>query len=185
MTEVPQLDIPAARRHIIKRPRLTRLLDETTARVILLVAPAGYGKTTLAREWLATRPGSAWWVATSAAADVAAVAAGIAKATEAVHAGAQLAIEAHLRLAGVPSRDPRLVAEILAREFGEWNPECWLGIDDYHMIMRSEPAQQFFEAFIELSGVHLFVASRLRPPWRTARRILYGEIFELDREQLA
>ena len=41
------------RDHIIKRPRLTRLLDETEARVILLVAPAGYGKTTLAREWLA------------------------------------------------------------------------------------------------------------------------------------
>ena len=36
------------RDHIIKRPRLTRLLDETEARVILLVAPAGYGKTTLA-----------------------------------------------------------------------------------------------------------------------------------------
>jgi LuxR family transcriptional regulator, maltose regulon positive regulatory protein len=185
MTEVPQLDIPAARRHIIKRPRLTRLLDETTARVILLVAPAGYGKTTLAREWLATRPASAWWAATPAAMDVAAVAAGIANATEALRPHAEPAIDAHLRLADVPSRDPGLVAEILAREFGDWNPEYWLGIDDYHMVMRSEPAQQFFETFIELSGVHLFVASRLRPSWRTARGILYGEIFELDRERLA
>src|SRR5215210_5863426 len=45
--------------HIIERPRLTKLLDETTARVITLVAPAGYGKTTLARQWLANRP-HAW-----------------------------------------------------------------------------------------------------------------------------
>ena len=47
------LETPVGRRHIIERPRLTRLLDETSARVIMLVAPAGYGKTTLARQWLA------------------------------------------------------------------------------------------------------------------------------------
>ena len=41
--------------YIIKRPRLTKLLDESEARVILLVAPAGYGKTTLAREWVRER----------------------------------------------------------------------------------------------------------------------------------
>jgi ATP/maltotriose-dependent transcriptional regulator MalT len=41
-----------SRRGIIKRPRLTRMLDESGARIILLVAPAGYGKTTLAHEWL-------------------------------------------------------------------------------------------------------------------------------------
>ena len=45
---------PTARRQrIIERPRLTRLLDESPARVKMLVAPAGYGKTTLARQWLA------------------------------------------------------------------------------------------------------------------------------------
>src|SRR5437764_12207853 len=71
VTEVPELAVSAGRRHIIKRPRLTRLLDETTARVILLVAPAGYGKTTLAREWLASRPATAWYRATQASGDVA------------------------------------------------------------------------------------------------------------------
>jgi ATP/maltotriose-dependent transcriptional regulator MalT len=48
----------AARRRIIKRPRLTRMLDESGARIILLVAPAGYGKTTLAHEWLDEQPKS-------------------------------------------------------------------------------------------------------------------------------
>ena len=41
------------RQRIIKRPRLTRLLDESRSRFLMLIAPAGYGKTTLAREWLA------------------------------------------------------------------------------------------------------------------------------------
>src|SRR5438270_1895983 len=81
VTEVPELDVSAGRRHIIKRPRLTRLLDETSARVILLVAPAGYGKTTLAREWLATaHPETAWYRATQASTDVAALAAALAEA---------------------------------------------------------------------------------------------------------
>src|SRR3954470_15177442 len=47
--------------HIIKRPRLTKILDETEARIILLCAPAGYGKTTLAREWIATRSEPVYW----------------------------------------------------------------------------------------------------------------------------
>jgi ATP/maltotriose-dependent transcriptional regulator MalT len=49
MTELREQAISVANRHIIERPRLTRLLDETTARVIMLVAPAGYGKTVLAQ----------------------------------------------------------------------------------------------------------------------------------------
>ena len=45
--------VEAARRYIIKRPRLTRLLDNANARALMLIAPAGFGKTTLAREWVA------------------------------------------------------------------------------------------------------------------------------------
>ena len=40
------------RRRIIERPRLTTLLDQSQGRIKMLVAPAGYGKTTLARQWL-------------------------------------------------------------------------------------------------------------------------------------
>ena len=38
------------RRRVIERPRLTRLLDASQGRIKMLVAPAGYGKTTLARQ---------------------------------------------------------------------------------------------------------------------------------------
>src|SRR2546421_5422559 len=74
-------EIPAGRRHIIERPRLTRLLDDTSARVIMLVAPAGYGKTTLARQWLASRL-HAWYQGSASSGDVAALALGIADAVE-------------------------------------------------------------------------------------------------------
>ena len=45
------------RRRVIQRPRLLALLDESKTRVRTLVAPAGYGKTTLAEQWVhAERP---------------------------------------------------------------------------------------------------------------------------------
>src|SRR3954471_17560516 len=66
--------------HIIKRPRLTKILDETEARIILLCAPAGYGKTTLAREWVATRQEPVFWYSGGPAmADVAALAVDLAE----------------------------------------------------------------------------------------------------------
>src|SRR6185312_17320937 len=68
--------VEAARRYIIKRPRLTRLLDNANARALMLVAPAGFGKTTLAREWVADRQ-HVWYRGTTATADVAALIAGL------------------------------------------------------------------------------------------------------------
>src|SRR5436190_4064129 len=65
-------EIEAPRRHIIERPRLTRLLDEADARILMLVAPAGYGKTTLARQWLTAGERSGHWlIATPAVTDAA------------------------------------------------------------------------------------------------------------------
>src|SRR5205085_12404512 len=71
------IDTPRAGRRIIERPRLTRLLTESESRVMLLVAPAGYGKTTLARQWLADNR-HAWYQATPASSDVPALALGLA-----------------------------------------------------------------------------------------------------------
>ena len=62
---------------------MTRLLDEAAerCRILMLIAPAGYGKTTLAREWIESggrRFG--WYSAGPSSADVAAVAADFAAA---------------------------------------------------------------------------------------------------------
>ena len=70
-----RLEDSPAQRHIIKRPRLTKLLDTAETRIILLIAPAGYGKTTLAREWTTQRGRRGlWYRARVGASDVAAVA---------------------------------------------------------------------------------------------------------------
>src|SRR5947199_11257 len=91
-TDVFPHQIGAARRHIIERPRLTKLLDESTARVILLTAPAGYGKTTLARQWMADKP-HVYYECGIESSDVPALALGLATAARTVFPRA----ETHIR----------------------------------------------------------------------------------------
>src|SRR3954454_2839095 len=87
------------RQRIIRRPRLTRLLDEAAerCRILMLIAPAGYGKTTLAREWV-DQGGrlSAWYTATAASSDVVALATGIAAAASEIVVTACAGLAAHV-----------------------------------------------------------------------------------------
>jgi ATP/maltotriose-dependent transcriptional regulator MalT len=56
--------VPDARirkRRIVERPRLYALLDASAARVRTLVAPARYGKTTLADQWVGRDGRLATW----------------------------------------------------------------------------------------------------------------------------
>ena len=177
--------VPAGSR-IIKRPRLTRLLDEATARVILLVAPAGYGKTTLAREWLEGRGGStAWYTCTQASADVAALALGIARAAAPLVPGAADRLQTRLRVTSAPEKEVDVLAELVAEDLSAWPEDAWLAVDDYHFAMKSAASERFVELLVSESPLRLVIASRERPSWATARRILYGEFAELGASALA
>jgi LuxR family transcriptional regulator, maltose regulon positive regulatory protein len=178
-------NVSRARRHIIKRPRLTRLLDETSARIILLVAPAGYGKTTLAREWLegSGRP-YAWYGATAASADVAAFSRGIAGALRPFAPEAEARLIARLQVRERPPDEADL-AELFIDEVREWPDDLWLVTDDYHLVAADSACNDFITLLVERLSPQLLLASRRRPPWATARRILYGQIAEVGKELLA
>jgi LuxR family maltose regulon positive regulatory protein len=176
--------IEVGRSHIIKRPRLTQLLDETKARIILLVAPAGYGKTTLARKWLADKP-HAWYRGSTASADVAALALGLARAAASIVPNAGERLEARLRISKAPSGEAERLADLLAQDLVAWPRDAILAIDDYQFACDSEEAERLFEAVVSSSGVRIVVATRTRPRWATARRTLYGEILEIGRYSLS
>src|SRR5512133_197236 len=127
---------PVSRRRIIKRPRLTRMLDESGARLILLVAPAGYGKTTLAHEWLDSKR-AAWYRGTPASADVAALAVGLANAAAEIVPGAGERMRQRLRAADRPDEDVGILAEMLAEDLAGWPEDAWLVVDDYQYAMDS------------------------------------------------
>ena len=173
------------RRHIVKRPRLTRLLDESEARIILLVAPAGYGKTTLTRDWVTelVGPKVAWYRAESAAADSAALAAGLAGALAKATGGSNQRLVARLSSGG-PVPEPVGLARLVAETIGGSPDDVLLVIDDYNRASSPE-AEQLVDELARTADFRLVITTRTRPLWATARRLLYGEIYELGREMLA
>ena len=176
--------VGVGRRRIIKRPRLTRILDESGARIILLVAPAGYGKTTLAREWLDERRAT-WYHGGPASADVAALAVGLATAAAEVVPGAGDRMRQRLRATDQPEEDARILAEMLAEDLAAWPEDAWLAIDDYHFAAGSPACEIFVDKVSSAPRLRLLVSTRHRPAWATARRRIYGDLQELDSAALA
>ena len=172
------------RRRIIERPRLTRLLDESQGRIKMLVAPAGYGKTTLARQWLEGKR-SAWYAATPACIDVAALAAGLKEAGAEVVPGAGDALIDRMSVTGKPEDEADLLAGMLADDLTDWPLGAWLVFDDYHTIAGTRPAERFVEVLLLEAPLNVLLITRRRPSWASSRRILYGEVFEMDRGALA
>jgi len=172
------------RRHIIERPRLTRLLDECESGVVCLVAPAGYGKTTLALEWTSQRfRETAWYRCTDASADVAAIASGVASALDPAMPGVAESMARRLRRASSPAREALELSKLF-RDVRVPAPSLCLVIDDYQLLGRG-PAEDFVRGLSQIGTFNLLIASRVRPGWVDTRAILYGEIVELGRTVLA
>ena len=59
--------VPRRRPDVVRRPRLNALIDSAIGgKGILIAAPAGYGKTTLAVDWLETSDFSTVWLSLDA-----------------------------------------------------------------------------------------------------------------------
>ncbi len=175
---------PAPTRRIIRRPRLLRLLDEADAPLLLLVAPAGFGKTTLVRQWISDGKRRAFWLdLTSAAADVAVLATSIARLIGDLLPGAADLLADRVRAAGETEIDPSVLAETLTENGQPWPDDAWLILDDYHNLMDAPEAEEFVCRLASVARV--VIISRRRPSWITARKLLYGEAREVGSSALA
>ena len=174
------------RRRVIQRPRLLGLLDESKTRVRTLIAPAGYGKTTLAEQWIHTKGRrGGWYTARRSSTDVAALALGLAQVSTTLVPGCDERLREHLRALSGSTAKVDVLAEILCEDLASWPKDGWLVIDDYQEISASEDAERFVGALAMAAPVQLLIASRQRPSWVTARRILYDEVLELNQTTLA
>jgi len=170
-------------RRIIERPRLLNQLEETDARIILLVAPAGYGKTTLARQW-ARGKRCAWLSGAVNGGDFATVARDLAKGLAGIGSFEPRLVEEALLATGSPVRQAQTIARVVLEEFSGM-PGSWLFIDDYHLLDAVAGVEELL-APLEANGrFRLLVSSRNRPAWASSRRFVYGEITEVGRDDLA
>jgi LuxR family maltose regulon positive regulatory protein len=180
--------VPDRRPGRVDRARLLDRLERATAtRLAVVSAPAGYGKTTLLTEWLATRPAGApvAWLALEPADDdpavfwaylLAAVDAAVPGTAEA--AGAALA-------AGEPHD---AVATTLLNDLNDLDGldrDLLVVLDDVH-VLRSEAVLAGLRLLVEHlpARVHLVLAARAEPDLPLPRLRARGELVELRAEDL-
>ena len=170
---------------LIERPRLLQKLDDCDARVIALIAPAGFGKTTLARQWTSRRAmAGAWYSVGSEGFDVAAVAARIAAIVSTVVSGAGERMLTRLGVSTDPEAEAVLLAELLSREITAWPASARLVIDDYQLLSVSRACERFIGTLVRETPLRFLITSRKRPSWASSRLRLYGELFEIGSAEL-
>jgi ATP/maltotriose-dependent transcriptional regulator MalT len=148
----------------------TRLLDASQARVRTLVAPAGYGKTTLADQWVVARwPNGDVVHGAIVFTDVAALALGLARSASAIVDGCDHRLREHMRALPAPAENVETLAEILGEDLAGWPENAWLVLDDYHEVAQEPRAEDFVAALVAESPLQFLIASRVRPSWVSTR----------------
>jgi ATP/maltotriose-dependent transcriptional regulator MalT len=171
-------------RRLIERPRLLKLLDEGNPRTMLLIAPAGYGKTTLAQQWAVRHEPCIWFRCDISSVDVAALAAGLARAADVIIDDCSRLVRDYLR-ASYRAGDEAVLEDVVLDALAEWPPEVPLVVDDLHVIADSPTALRLMHASLEMIPGRVLLASRERPPWISSREIVYGEALELGAANLS
>ena len=170
--------------HIIERPRLIARLDEGGgARVSVLAAPAGYGKTTLARQWSRKHDGPvAWYRTTRASGDVALL------AVQLDDLLASIAPELPRqpgKVASIASVNPsvRPLGRAILRTFETLPRDVLLVVDEWEAAGTYE-AEELLSTLVEGLGIRFLITTRTRPEWFTPRLEVYGEGLEIGVDEL-
>ncbi len=152
----------------------------------MLIAPAGYGKTTLAEQWTSAGGRQAvWYPCRRSSADVALLAVGLAEAAAPLLPGCDRRVRERLRVMKDPTQEVEVLAELLAADLAGWPANAWLVLDDYHHLKAAREAERLVEAVISNAPIQLVITSRIRPSWSTRRLGRRGEVFAIGAQTLA
>ncbi len=178
-----KLNVPGLRPDLVPRPRLAERLDEGRGEGLVLVcAPAGYGKTVLLAEWVRRgRHPVAWLSLDAGDNDPARFWRHAVAALDRVRPGIS---EQMGPLLGPPpplSFEP-LVTALINEVAGQPDADeaLLLVLDDYHVV--SSPLVHESLTFLlehRPPGLHLALTSRSDPPLALARRRACGQLTEL------
>ena len=175
-----KLYVPRQRRGLVTRPRLSERLNRGgESKLTLVSAPAGFGKTTLVADWLATTPEKATtWLSLDPNDNLTAsfwryVIAALRTAVPDVGATALSLLES-------PKEPIAAVVATLLNELSPLPNDLVLVLDDYHVIDALEIHDGIALLLDHLPPqIHLVITTRADPPLPLARLRARGELVEI------
>ncbi|WED23989.1 HTH-type transcriptional regulator MalT [Vibrio sp. JC009] len=180
-----KLKRPARLRNAIKRPRVLQSLQQASLhKLVLFRSPAGYGKTTMAAQWLSDTPSVGWYNLDQNDNDVFHFVnyfiQALNKATNGNCPNSQTIVERQQY-----SSLKALFSEVFS-ELACYEEECYLVLDDYHLIEEDEihEAMRFFLKYMP-DNITLVVTSRSTPPLGVANLRVRNSMIEIGSDLLA
>ncbi|MFL5628369.1 MAG: LuxR C-terminal-related transcriptional regulator [Ktedonobacteraceae bacterium] len=183
-----KLYIPPASPNLLVRPRLIERVNEGMKRKLILIsAPAGFGKTTLLSEWRAVPPGSnipmAWVSLDKADNDPTRFWMYITVALSTIDNDIVEQAMSILSLAQ-PSLTESVVT-VLINTLNMLPRDCMLVLDDYHVIEDQTVHNSVAFLLDHLPPrMHVTLVSRSEPPLSLARLRAQGQLIELHSNDL-
>jgi LuxR family maltose regulon positive regulatory protein len=176
-----KLTAPAPRAGLVPRADLVSLLQAgLEAKLCLLDAPTGFGKTTLIAQWQAAAGGgrAAWVALDEGDNDPIRFWVYVIEALRTVEPGVGAAALGALRRPSV-NLDQGMLPSLL-NDLSAIGASLVLVLDDYHLIT-NPTCHQTLGLFLDHlpAGVHVVLATRVDPPLQLARMRARGELVEL------
>ncbi len=188
-----KLHVPALRANLVPRPRLVERLNDGLRdqhRLILVCAPAGFGKTTLLGEWIQSLPEGegpaprvAWITLDEGDNDPARFSAYLVAALRQLDEAVGQASTGALALAGSLLHEAQLVE--LINQLAALPQTLILALDDYHRVTSQVIHDAVTFLIDHLSeNLHLVLATRGDPPLPLPRLRARGQLTELRQSDL-
>ena len=175
-----KLERPPLPGRLVARPRLVERLETgLDGRLTLIAAPAGYGKTTLALQWIAQRTGDTAWVSLShRESEPERFASYLVTAIRNQRPGALAQAAALLDARTIPPWG--YFRDVLLSELAVIEEPLLLALDDIHLISSREVQELIVRIVEELpKTVCVAALGRIDPPWPLGRWRGKGWLSEL------
>jgi len=170
---------------VARQPLLDLMAGYISAKLVLVVAPAGWGKTSLLRDWCLSgeKPRTTWLSVDRGDNDPAHFWAGVVAAVDGVSPGIGAAALQVLNTAHVKTPDA-LIGPVI-NDLARMPERVSLVLDDFHLITNPEIQQSVAYLVEHLPAtLGLVVASRSEPALPLARLRAQGEMAEIRADDL-